>query len=197
MRPLVARPPLVSNGLTFPAPSEQMPHSGLLRRGAAGSGCVSGAQPRRCSAVSSGETGATPHRHRPTHVTDARWYKCMMCFLYVLLVSGSLSSAERSSKVRGCILVLKKCCERNFDTWSKQAGKGSAQARRWPADRLPLAERAQTRPMCGRRRTGSRRRGGAPRTRGDVPGARGRRCDYASARVRPSGKSEPLGYPGG
>jgi hypothetical protein len=55
---------------------------------------------------------------------------------------------------------------------------------------------AQTRLMCGRRRTGSQRRGGAPRTRGDVPGARGRRCDYASAHVRPSGKSEPLGYLG-
>eukprot|EP01047_Picozoa_sp_COSAG01_P143433 COSAG01_NODE_75004_length_199_cov_29.900000_1_plen_32_part_01 len=32
-----------------------------------------------------------------------------MCFLYVLLVSGSLSSAELSSKLLGCILVLKKC----------------------------------------------------------------------------------------
>jgi hypothetical protein len=40
-----------------------MQHSGLLRRGAAGSGCVSGAQPRRCSAVSPGETGATPARY--------------------------------------------------------------------------------------------------------------------------------------
>jgi hypothetical protein len=48
---------------------------------------------------------------------NAGWYK-RMCFLYVLLVCGSLSYAELSSKILGCILVLKKCCERIFDTVS-------------------------------------------------------------------------------